>query len=131
MKHLTVLEAVLAAALADIRRPRGQGGGVQKALRHWDAAAKPTAWDSWSGCGGPDGSGGAPRREYRKCVAASAPVTPTVVRRCHPDGSGSVTPVAKNTGNVAWAGSPEQYVIPVDAECRVEVQWRRALIKVA
>ena len=134
MKDLTVLEEELRAALADIRP--GDKMEEEKALRHWDAVAKPL-----HGLGQLEGvvarmAAVAPlRREYRKCVAAFCADNGVVAEGVTQTDSSVTAVVAKNMltgdssvccmGRVTGAD-----VIPVDAGMLVEVPGMQC-IKVA
>ena len=95
MKDLTVLEEELRAALADIRP--GDKTEEEKALRHWDAVAKPL-----HGLGQLEGvvarmAAVAPlRREYRKCVAAFCADNGVVAEGVTQTDSSVTAVVAKN-----------------------------------
>ena len=134
MKDLTVLEAELAAALAEIRP--GDRAEEEKALGHWDAVAKPL-----HGLGQLEGvvarmAAVAPlRRDYRKCVAAFCADNGVVAEGVTQTDSSVTAVVAKNMltgdssvccmGRVTGAD-----VVPVDAGMLTEVPGMRT-IKVA
>ena len=134
MKELAVLEAELRQALADIRP--GDKGEEEKALRHWDAVAKPL-----HGLGQLEGvvarmAAVAPlRRDYRKCVAAFCADNGVVAEGVTQTDSSVTAVVAKNMltgdssvccmGRVTGAD-----VVPVDAGMITEVPGMKC-IKVA
>ena len=134
MKDLTVLEEELRAALADIRP--GDKTEEERALRHWDAVAKPL-----HGLGQLEGviarmAAVAPlRRYYRKCVAAFCADNGVVAEGVTQTDSGVTAVVAKNmlTGDssVCCMGRVTRAdVVPVDAGMLTEVPGMRT-IKVA